>query len=285
VQPRENGRLRTGTLKDAHVFDGIPCSSSATTRFYENGTLSDATLAVKHVLVGETFEAGTEVYLAEDGTVDGVMLPHSKVVKSVPCEKHRWVKFYPSGALKQATLSKKFTPDCATSWHRTGQRDAAAPSPSYEKISGWRRQRSRHDQCLPLLAARKGENIMDSRWMIPGLLLVLVSCSKDEDCSVDTFAGVGGRPCEGCYPACPEGFYCHVGYVPSYCDTGWGDIGVCMESGRDGCNPFGGDGCNDVDTTCLQEHVGNCMDLDGLCVTAEERENILSGPVAGNFRP
>lgn len=109
VSFHENGRLRTGTLKDAHVFDGIPCSPSATTRFHENGTLSDATLAVKHVLVGETFEAGTEVYLAEDGTVDGVMLPHSKVVKSVPCEKHRWVKFYPGGALKQATLSKKFT--------------------------------------------------------------------------------------------------------------------------------------------------------------------------------
>jgi len=108
VSFHENGRLRTGVLKDAHVFDGIPCAPSATTRFHENGTLSDATLASKHVLVGETFEAGTEVYLAEDGTLDGVMLPKSKVVKSVPCEKLLWVKFYPGGALKQATLSKKF---------------------------------------------------------------------------------------------------------------------------------------------------------------------------------
>ena len=96
-------------LKDTHIFDGIPCATTATTRFHENGTLSDATLAAKHVLVGETFEAGTEVYLTEDGTVDGVMLPRAKVVKSVPCAKYLWVKFYPSGALKQATLSKKFT--------------------------------------------------------------------------------------------------------------------------------------------------------------------------------
>jgi hypothetical protein len=135
---------------------------------------------------------------------------------------------------------------------------------------------------------------MKASLMMSAILIALVGCVVDEDagtgkqepvevCSVDLYVGVGGRPCGGCYPDCSEGFFCYVGYVPSFCDTGWGEVGVCVESGRDDCNPFGGDGCNDADTTCLQEHVGNCMDLEGLCVTAEERENILSGPVADNF--
>ena len=108
-------------------------------------------------------------------------------------------------------------------------------------------------------------------------------CGDTLDCGTCSSTGQPLDPCGNGLPSCSDDSYCAQGCTPDNTMV----AGVCNPVGREFCEGFAGFQCFTPGTECLSANLswpsGACSDYAGLCLTAEERDVVCSGPHAAYF--